>query len=234
LTKGSRRVDNFDRQIHQSTRCVMPRSHQQNERLKGERREQIMQAALKVFALKGLAATKISDIAAACDLSYGLIYHYFHDKEEIYLALVERALQGTLRLSAQIAAQPIPAWERLRLLCAEMLVGARDTPEYFRLILQAQVNEQPPSAIHMLFARYSEQIWHNLTALIHQAQEEGEVVALDAGELAFTLVAAIEGISLSHTLATPMPVPFPSVETVLRFLRPAIPIHPDKESHHAN
>ena len=55
----------------------MPRSKQQNQQIKDERRRQIMDAAVKIFAEKGLSATMISDIAAACDLSYGLIYHYF-------------------------------------------------------------------------------------------------------------------------------------------------------------
>jgi AcrR family transcriptional regulator len=60
----------------------MPRSSQQNQRIKDERREQIMQAGLTVFAHNGLAAAKISDVAAAADLSYGLVYHYFRDKIE--------------------------------------------------------------------------------------------------------------------------------------------------------
>src|SRR5215467_13105894 len=108
---------------------TMPRSSQQNQRLKDVRREQILQAGLTVFAGKGLAAAKISDIAAAADLSYGLVYHYFHDKEELYFALVERALQGTLRLTIAALEQPGTAWERLSTLCSEMLVGLRSTPE---------------------------------------------------------------------------------------------------------
>jgi AcrR family transcriptional regulator len=212
----------------------MPRSAHENQRLKDARREQILQAGLKVFAGKGLAAAKISDIAAAADLSYGLVYHYFHDKDELYFALVERALQGTVRLSAIALEQPGPAWHRLRSLCADMLAGLRSTPEYFRLILQAQVNEPPISAIHTLNARYAEQIWNNLTTLIRQAQDEGQVVALDARELAYTLIATIQGLSLNQTAAYPIPDAFPHVETVLRFLRPAIaPDAQDADSPHA-
>lgn len=213
----------------------MPRSSQQNQRIKDERREQIMQAGLKVFAGKGLAAAKISDIAAAADLSYGLVYHYFHDKDELYVALVERALQGTLRLTTAALERPGPAWESLRTLCAEMLAGLRTTPQYFRIMLQAQVSEPPPSAIHTLTARYGEQIWTNLTTLIRQAQDEGHVVETEAGELAYTLIATIQGLSLNQTATYPIPNAFPSVETVLRFLRPAIvPEAPNKDSHHAD
>jgi AcrR family transcriptional regulator len=210
----------------------MPRSSQQNQRIKDERREQILQAGLTVFAAKGLAAAKISDIAAAADLSYGLVYHYFHDKEELYFALVERALQGTLRLTTTALDRPEPAWERLRALCAEMLVGLRSTPEYFRLMLQAQVSEPPPSAIHTLNARYGVQIWINLTTLIRQAQDEGQVVAVDAGELAYTLIATIQGLSLNQTADYPIPNAFPSVETVLRLLR--LVSGPERDERHAD
>ena len=106
----------------------MPRSPQENQRIKDARRRQILDAALKVFAEKGLAATMMSDIAAASDISYGLIYHYFHDKEELFITLVERALQGALRLTEDVRARPGQPWERLYLLCAEMVDGARVRP----------------------------------------------------------------------------------------------------------
>jgi AcrR family transcriptional regulator len=201
----------------------MPRSSQENQRIRDERREQIMRAALSVFAAKGLALTRISDIAAASDMSYGLIYHYFHDKEEIYMALIERAMRGTLDLVARAVEGPGPAWERLRALYAEMLRSARATPEYFQLMLQGQVSERAPSAIHALLARHGEQIWEHLAALIRQGQREGQIVNADAAELAFTLLALLQGLSLTQALDTLPRAPFPQVETALRFLRPAAP-----------
>jgi AcrR family transcriptional regulator len=54
-----------------------------------------------VFARQGLAATKIADIAAAGEISQGLIYRYFTSKEEIYAAVLERAMQSTLRIGRE-------------------------------------------------------------------------------------------------------------------------------------
>lgn len=199
----------------------MPRSPQANQRIRDERRDQIMQAGLKVFARKGLAAAKISDVAAAADLSYGLVYHYFHDKDELYFALVERALQGTLRLTTTALERSGAAWERLRDLCIQMIEGARATPEYFLIILQAQLTEPPSSAIHTLTQRYGQQIWTNLATLIQQAQDEGQVVAIDARELASVLIAIVQGVSLNQTTTYQTLNVHPSVSTVLRFLRPS-------------
>jgi len=201
----------------------MPRSRQENQRIKDERRRQIMDAALKIFAEKGLAATMISDIAAASDLSYGLIYHYFHDKEELFIALVERAMQGTLHLTEEVMAQPGTPWERLYMLCSEMVDGALTRPEYFRIMLQAQLSESPSSAVRALMNQYGTRIWGNIATLIRQGQEAEQVISGDPQELVGLLIAVMQGLSLNQTTAFLEPNSFPHVETIMRFLRPYQP-----------
>jgi AcrR family transcriptional regulator len=58
-----------------------------------ERREQILDAALRVFSLKGFQKATNKDIAdAAGGISPGLIYHYFTNKEDLFFAIIrERA-----------------------------------------------------------------------------------------------------------------------------------------------
>jgi AcrR family transcriptional regulator len=201
----------------------MPRSRQENQRIKEERRRQIMDAALKIFAEKGLDATMISDIAAAADLSYGLIYHYFHDKEELFIALVERAMQGTLRLTEEVMAQPGTPWERLYMLCREMVDGTLTRPEYYRIMLQAQLGDSPSSAVSALMRQYGAQIWQNIATLIRQGQEAEQVITGDPQELVGLLIAVMQGLSLNQTIAFLEPNSFPRVETIMRFLRPHQP-----------
>jgi AcrR family transcriptional regulator len=214
----------IDKFINQKV-ISMPRNSEQNQRIKDERRDQIMRAGLKIFAQKGLAATKISDIAATANLSYGLVYHYFHDKEELYYTLVERALQGSARVTASALAQPGSAWDRLVGLVTEMVDGIRNTPEYFWIVLQVQVTEPPSSGLQTMIQRYGQQTQENVAALIHQAQEEGQVTSsVGARELAITLLSIMPGLSLTTTMIGYTSIddtgqPFPSVETILRFLR---------------
>lgn len=52
-----------------------------------ERREQIMEAALRVFAQKGYDGSTTKDIAAAAGVTPGLIYHYFADKRALLGAI---------------------------------------------------------------------------------------------------------------------------------------------------
>ncbi|HKD74865.1 MAG TPA: TetR/AcrR family transcriptional regulator [Ktedonobacterales bacterium] len=204
----------------------MPRNSEQNQRIKDERREQIMRAGLKIFAQKGLAATKISDIAAMANLSYGLVYHYFHDKEELYYTLVERALQGSTRVTARALEQPGSAWDRLVGLVTDMVDGIRRTPEYFWIVLQVQVTEPPSSGLQTMIQRYGLQTQENVISLIRLAQEEGQVTSnVDARELAIMLLSIMPGLSLTTTMIGQTSISytdndFPSVETILRFFRP--------------
>lgn len=48
-----------------------------------DKRELILAAAVKTFAEKGFHGTRVADIANEADIAYGLIYHYFKNKEEI-------------------------------------------------------------------------------------------------------------------------------------------------------
>ena len=54
-----------------------------------DRREQIMEAALRVFAQKGFANATNKDIARAAGITPGLIYHYFKSKEDLLRAVVD-------------------------------------------------------------------------------------------------------------------------------------------------
>ena len=71
---------------------------------KQQRQKQILAAGLDLFIQKGLAATKVSDIASAVGMSVGLLFHYFDSKERLYEELVKIGLnESQSALSANVA-----------------------------------------------------------------------------------------------------------------------------------
>jgi AcrR family transcriptional regulator len=54
-----------------------------------ERKEKILQTALKVFAREGYRDSNLSLIATECGISRPTIYQYFKDKEQIYYYAVK-------------------------------------------------------------------------------------------------------------------------------------------------
>jgi AcrR family transcriptional regulator len=54
-----------------------------------DRREDILNASLNLFADKGFHGTSMRDIARAADITEGLIYHYFASKRDLFRAIIE-------------------------------------------------------------------------------------------------------------------------------------------------
>jgi AcrR family transcriptional regulator len=61
-------------------------------RLPEERPRQILDAALAVFAERGLAAARLEDIAKRAGLSKGTIYLYFPNKEELFREVIRNSV----------------------------------------------------------------------------------------------------------------------------------------------
>ena len=65
---------------------------ERDEREEQDRRQQILEAAFKVFSTKGFHKATNKDIAQAAGISPGLIYWYFKDKHELFFSMIrERA-----------------------------------------------------------------------------------------------------------------------------------------------
>ncbi len=57
-------------------------------------REEILVVAMQQFSNRGYAGVSMRNIANACQLNIGSLYHHFNDKQELYLAAVQQAFTG--------------------------------------------------------------------------------------------------------------------------------------------
>lgn len=82
---------------------------------RGERqKDELIEAAIELFASNGYAGTSIRDIAKLTGRSVSNVYHYFEDKEALWLAILEYSAKGIPeRLRAALAAGG-PPLERFR------------------------------------------------------------------------------------------------------------------------
>ena len=74
------------------------RTHSKNTELVEARRNQIVNGALRVLVKKGYDNTSIREIAEACDMSIGSLYHYVGSKEDILYLFIEKGMSSALRL----------------------------------------------------------------------------------------------------------------------------------------
>lgn len=84
-------------------------------------REDILEAAAQVFRQKGFHGASMSDIAEAVNLQKASLYHHVSSKQEILLAILDRALELLLERISPITAQKIPPDKKLQLMIREYL-----------------------------------------------------------------------------------------------------------------
>jgi AcrR family transcriptional regulator len=77
-------------------------------------RDDILDAAAQVIRQKGFHGASMADIAEAVNLQKASLYHHVSSKQEILLALLDRALEMLFEQVDIIAKQPLPADVKLR------------------------------------------------------------------------------------------------------------------------
>lgn len=63
----------------------------------GDKRQQIIKAALKVFSQKGFHEAKVDEIAQLADVGKGTVYEYFSSKAELFQEMFREGMQFYLR-----------------------------------------------------------------------------------------------------------------------------------------
>ena len=161
-------------------------------RRKAERPDEIVGAALAVFAEKGFAAAKLDDIAARAGVSKGAVYLYFETKEDIFRAVVERAISPNIGVvKAMAAAHPGPLADLLRGVTGHIAGVVQNTPMggVMKMVI-GEARNFPELA----------RVWHDelvsqgvaaLTAAITNAQARGEVKPGDASTYALQVISPL-------------------------------------------
>jgi AcrR family transcriptional regulator len=177
----------------------MPRSAETNQRMRDERRERILAVGLQLFAARGLAATRIGDIAERAEMAQGLLYHYFPSKEAIYLELIRGAFARMNAAARGLEKLALPPREKVRRALAELVAGLErheDTARFYLLIAQASASEATPRAVQALI-RKERAVPYQVMARIFEAGQKGGVVREgDPEELAVLFWVLIRGLAI--------------------------------------
>ncbi len=109
-----------------------------------ERREQILQTALDVFAEKGFSGARTKEIASRASISETLIYKHFNTKEELYTAAVAHLFKG--HPMHEEMREPLGRGDDEALLYSialHMIIHSSEDPRIVRLHLYQMLDEPP-------------------------------------------------------------------------------------------
>jgi AcrR family transcriptional regulator len=107
---------------------------ERKEREKQQRRTDIIDAAEKVFASKGIDATTMDEVAELAELSKGTLYLYFKTKDELYFGVATRGFRVLSGLFDQAVTRASTGIEKIREMGQAYLAFSRDHPHYYAAV----------------------------------------------------------------------------------------------------
>lgn len=162
---------------------------------KAERRKQIAKGLMKVMAKRGYDGASIAEIAAAADLTTGLIHYHFKNKQEVLLAVLE----GLIRthddeLGKRLLDKPQDTIEQLKAFIDFHLgLGSDANPEALGawLVLSGEALRQ--QVVREAFERAITKYVNLLHSIIEKGVEAGKMECADPKAAASALMATIQG-----------------------------------------
>jgi AcrR family transcriptional regulator len=100
-----------------------------------DKRRQILDAAVRVFARQGFHATRVSDIADEAGVAYGLVYHYFKSKDEVLNELFAERWSLLLAAIEETDRAGGPHRARLAAVASFIIDSYRHDPELMKVII---------------------------------------------------------------------------------------------------
>lgn len=158
------------------------------------KREAILANAIELFARHGYAQTEMEAIGLAAGVAKGTLYRYFTNKEELFLAAVDRALE---RLAEFVFETIVCLDDPVAIVRTSFRALARfcaKHPEVMELMaVERAVFRDARPARHLFHRSRNRPIF---AAIVRQGIEQGKFRDVDPDGVVETLVYLIQGLIL--------------------------------------
>jgi len=137
-------------------------------------RTRIMDESIKLFAIKGYAATSIKDISEAANVNIAAVNYHFESKENLYRQLLSRLAEDGISDIQRILKPPVSVEEfriRLEMFLNTGLDNIIKYPDLHRMLLK-NIDLMPQLSAEA-FHRTFEQFHHVMVLFFESAQKNG-------------------------------------------------------------
>jgi AcrR family transcriptional regulator len=166
------------------------------------RRNQILDAATKVFVRQGFQHARMDDIVEESGLSKGTLYWYFKSKEDIINAISRRLFTGDLEKLEGLLEAEGTASERLMQLTNYRVAGLKRMSNLVPIIFEFYAVAVHQQWVKQFIGEYFKHFRGLLEDLIQQGIDRGEFYPVNAAETAISLASMYEGLTI-HWLMEP-------------------------------
>ena len=163
-------------------------------------RQALVDAARALFTEQGYAATGTEEIVAAARVTRGALYHHFHDKTDLFRAVMEQIAREVAEhlIDAELSrpavpSQPADAWDEVRAGLRAFLDLCVVTDDFQRIVLVEGPAVLGHEAWDELVARHGSNL---LAEWLSRAAKQGRIAAVPIQPLTRLLIAMISESSL--------------------------------------
>ena len=152
--------------------------------------EKMLEAAAALFGTQRFHEVRMEDIASAAGVGKGTIYRYFSDKEDLYLALLERASKQMHERLDRAVRNVKGSNARLRAVVSSIITFFNEQPHLLSLIQREEVLRGP----EFPWKKTRQEMLSLVTGLLEEGNVKGEIAARDPELMALLLLAGLRGV----------------------------------------
>ncbi len=182
----------------------MPRTKEQFNQMKQERRERLLESSLILYSLYGENFT-VDQVAEMSKCSHGIIYHYFKNTAEITAKLLNSSIYAQLKSTLIKPYKGVVAKETIT-----QIIQVLISVESFKEICYANI---------LLSEKGKNTLRNAVSNLIQRGQLEGDIAGGDPNEITSCLFYLLSGYYIQKITKPKEKISKPSFDNVMELFR---------------
>ena len=167
-------------------------SAQERVRMRDEKREALLHAAVRSFNEHGFHATSLDEVAASLNVSKPTIYYYLGNKDEILFECVRRGLESIREAAEAVERAGGSGMERLHALMQDYaVIMTRD----FGMCVTRTADHELSAESRAKFRALKREIDGTVRRVIEQGMADGSIARGDPTMMTFTVTGALNWIA---------------------------------------
>ena len=160
-----------------------------------QKREEIMQAAIRVFNEKGYDKTRISDISNEANVSRTTVYQYFKDKEHLFESTVDYVINRVhSKIKTIVKDDSVSFYDKVTAIVTELLKRHKYTSIFLTLVEKWAQDNGVTKEQYKVLEMYSERIKEVIESLFEEAKKNQEIEEVSEKTMSVILYSMIEGL----------------------------------------
>ena len=161
-----------------------------------ERKNQIVEAAMRVFSRVGYQQARMDDIVAESGLSKGTLYWYFKNKDDIIFHTLKWMLDNEAQEYDKLAKSDGSVKSILLMVIEVTIQDMKKLEPFLPVVIEFLAMAQRANKFQEIFNTYYHRFMDSLIPLMQRGIDQGEFVGASAEDMGIAVGAMIEGTAM--------------------------------------